>query len=180
MGFFCFPLKEKKAGKGKIADLEAEGDVASIVCRHRGCGQVPSALPTQLWKCSSALICSSRRSCPGLPHSPGSCWVFRSLPQRSGSGTPGIFPPSTSMGHPRGAIPTPQLEAEREGGKNVHDFHKSLFNGELLLLRSHWSQAAPKRKPHQTLVWGCDTESQPRGCSRNSQFADSPSLPGLF
>lgn len=29
------------------------------MCSHRGCGQVPSDFPTQLWKCSSVLICSS-------------------------------------------------------------------------------------------------------------------------
>lgn len=150
------------------------------MCSHRGCGQVPSAFPTQRWKCSSALICSSWCSCPELPHSPGSWWVFRSLPQLSGSGTPGFLTPGTSMGHPRSAIPTLQLETEREDGTNVHDFHKCLFSAELRLLRSHRSQAAPERKPRQTLVWCCDMESKPRGSSRNSHFADSPSLPGLI
>lgn len=29
------------------------------MCSHRGCGQVPSAFPTQLWEWSSALLCSS-------------------------------------------------------------------------------------------------------------------------
>lgn len=29
------------------------------MCSRRGCGQVPSDFPTQLWKCSSVLICSS-------------------------------------------------------------------------------------------------------------------------
>lgn len=33
------------------------------MCSRRGCGQVPSGFTTQLWKCSSVLICSS----PAVP-----------------------------------------------------------------------------------------------------------------
>lgn len=135
------------------------------MCSHRGCGQVPSAFPTQLGKCSSVLLCSS----PAVP-GPGSHTALAAAGcagprHRSGSfcaSSPRhIHPAATWVG----SQPAEATVGTDRGGENVCYSHRAPFGLSLRLLRR--SQASCKRKPQRAARWGWD--GHPVGSRRDSR-----------
>lgn len=103
---------------------------------------------------------------PRLPHSSGSCWVFRFFPTVPGYPTPSVaLPPSTSIQWPRGLIPSLLKTHWRQNRKVGKMFHKSplVTLAALLLLAPGLSQAEAQPKD----VCCCDMDRNPRGSRRN-------------
>lgn len=98
------------------------------MCSRRGCGQVPSDFPTQLWKCSSGLICSSLAvPVPGSHTALAAGGYFG--PRRSARAAallPPVFPKLIRRAStPFDSQPSEaRLETEEGGGENVCYFSR--------------------------------------------------------
>ena len=117
VGFFLLSPEEKKQRRVNLLILKLREMWHHVQSQRMWAGAIRlphAALEMQLSPDLQLPGCS----CPGLPRSPGSWWVFRSSPQRSGYCTPPVvFPPSTSIERPHGLIPSPLKPRWRQNEK---------------------------------------------------------------